>query len=75
MSQVISFVGRTREASLDAQADCAAVIERLAKTLSETPGAVQAFVSVTCSGKDATEVEQLAALKALQVPLIWGVGA
>ena len=39
---------------------------RLATALSATPGAVQAFVSVTCAGRDVTEVEQLAALKALQ---------
>ena len=44
-----------------------AVVAQLATILSAAPGAVQAFVSVTCAGKDVTEVEQLAALKALQV--------
>lgn len=39
----------------------------LSATLAGGAGAVQAFVSVTCSGKDVTEVEQLAALKVLQV--------
>ena len=47
--------------------DCAAVIARLAATLTAMPATVQAFVSITCAGKDVTEVEQLAALKALQV--------
>ena len=46
-----------------------AVVEWLASTLSSPPASTQALVSPSSAGRDVSEVEQLGALKVLQVLL------